>query len=111
MMAYNYLDGDEEVHFSNEVDLREWINGIRDGLRVSCVFAILHVNIRSLLCHWDELLIRLGDILHDIDVLILTETSIKKDVVDMYHIPNYDVFTFWRDKRRGVELVYMSGKI
>ena len=49
-------------------------------------FNILHLNIASLGAHKEELEAVLSSLDHDFDVIGLSETKIKKDVV-----PNYDV--------------------
>ncbi|KAH9631137.1 hypothetical protein HF086_001072 [Spodoptera exigua] len=61
---------------------------------------VLHLNIRSLRKHFDELIVFLEGYTH-INVLVLSEINIKAEEVAMYHIEGYNMFAKTRERTRG----------
>jgi len=51
---------------------------------------LIHVNIRSIRKNWDIFLVQIHDILDSLDIIVLTETSIKDYENNLYNIPLFD---------------------
>lgn len=62
---------------------------------------LLHINIRSLQKHWDELILYIKDELSRLDVIILTETNIDESSCATFSIPGFSSCKLCREKRRG----------
>lgn len=99
------------VNYRTFSTIDEWSNknnNHNDNLNV------LHVNIRSLNKHWNELLVNLHDVLDNIDVLVITEINIHSDTVDQYNIDGYDRYQYLRpspDSRHGGLVIFVKSGI
>lgn len=51
---------------------------------------IININIRSLRKHWDTLLSRLTPIIHNVDIIVLTEINISTDETNNYNIQGFN---------------------
>lgn len=73
---------------------------------------ILHLNIRSLRKHFNELLVMLEEIQHAIDVIILSEININREELSFYRISGYSMYSFTRESTRGGGiLIYASNRL
>ena len=59
-------------------------------------FKLLHLNIRSLAKHWDELQVVLKNQLGSIDILLLSEIAVKQVDATVY-LEGYD--SYWRPRK------------
>lgn len=64
-------------------------------------FTLLHVNIRSMQKHWDQLNVYLSDRLSSLDVLILTEINVDEAACLRYKLNNSSSHYLCREKRKG----------
>lgn len=79
-------------------DLTEWPS---ITIQSEFCFNIVHLNIRSIYQHWDELITFLQPFLQNIHYLILTEINIKKIALGSYNLNNFEKFYFTREEGRG----------
>jgi hypothetical protein len=61
----------------------------------------LMVNIRSIKKHWDTLMAMINDILDDLQLLILLETNITEDELQLFEMNDFNVVAKCRETRSG----------
>lgn len=64
-------------------------------------FRIIHLNIRSLKTHWDQLCIEIQDILQVVDTIILTEINIKDWESPLFNLQGFEKFCSCRSNKKG----------
>lgn len=63
---------------------------------------LVHVNVRSINRHWDELNVYLLDYIVKKDVLILTKVNIEEVLCDLFKIPGFYSHALCKtDKKEG----------
>lgn len=62
---------------------------------------LMHVNIRSLRKHWDELQIYLYDSLSKLDLLLLTEINVDEDTCNTFNLDGFHSYHLCRKGRKG----------
>lgn len=67
----------------------------------SNALTLLHINIRSLQKHWDQLNVYLLDRLSKLDVIILTEINVDEAACQGFQLNNFSPHYLCREKRRG----------
>lgn len=87
-----------DYQYDRHLNLSSWkLNISRDEKYLR----VLHLNIRSLRKHFNELLVFLKGYTEFINVLVLSEVNIKAEEVSMYQIEGYNLFAKTREKTRG----------
>lgn len=79
-------------------ELEEWRN---TNTTKQYVLSILHININSLKKNWDLLVIKIKNLLSELDLLILTEINIKEQEALAYHLQNFEQINKCRIRRKG----------
>lgn len=62
---------------------------------------LLHINVRSVQKHWDQLNVYLQNRLACLDILILTEVNIDSTMVSSFNLTGFQLFSDCREGRRG----------
>lgn len=62
---------------------------------------IIHLNIRSLRKHFNEVQVLLEASKCEIDIIILSEINIKKEELPLYNLPGYESCAVTRENKRG----------
>lgn len=73
---------------------------------------IVHINVRSLnIDKWNQLKVYLRNFIK-IDILILTEISLKEEQMDLFKIKNFKVYSYHRNNKKGGGIaVYIKDNI
>lgn len=69
---------------------------------------VLHLNIRSLSKHWDELEGEILPILNSLDIVILSEINIRPEQAQFYFLDDFEQFCWTREGRRGGGLMVFA---
>lgn len=70
------------------------------------LLSILHVNVFSLDKHWNWLMIKLANILPNLDVLVFTEINLKEEQAMCYQLRHFNQISSCRKGRGGGVMVF-----
>ena len=76
-------------------------NEVKDCSPTGTHLSLVHLNIKSLPKHYDELVIFLESLGHDFSFIGLTETWLDEYKHDLYDLPDYNCIHRFREGRRG----------
>ena len=79
----------------------KFIKEIEDYSTKGNHLSLFHLNIKSLLKHYDELQIFLKSLEHKFSIVGLTETWLDENKHDLYDLPDYNCIHRYREGRRG----------
>lgn len=92
---------DTSEHNIVEINCQTWDDFTSDiPVPKNCLY-FLHVNIRSIKKNFAQIEYIVLNSLHTIHILILTEVNIKNDLVQMFQLPDYNLYSELRTYRRG----------
>uniref|UniRef100_A0A8D8M312 Endonuclease/exonuclease/phosphatase domain-containing protein n=1 Tax=Cacopsylla melanoneura TaxID=428564 RepID=A0A8D8M312_9HEMI len=89
---------DNKIDFATYSDFPDFLH--RKGLG-SENLNVIHVNVRSINKHWLSLLLHLNDILHLLDVIVLTEINITDEECHCFQIDKFQQFSRCRASGNG----------
>lgn len=93
----------------------EWDTYIKksmaEGGYINIKLSLLHVNIRSICKHFDQLTVLLSGRLHLLDILILTEVNADEASCASFSLPGFHSYNICREGRRGGGIIlYINDK-
>lgn len=80
-------------------DLGVWFHKVKENCKGQSL-SVIHLNIRSLRKHWNELSVVLKEIKGTFDILVLSEISVT-EVDDVYTLEGYNVHCYTRQEKVG----------
>lgn len=63
--------------------------------------SLIHVNVRSIYRHWDQLMLILNTRLPSLDILILSEVNADEAGCATFSLPGFHFFCLCREQRKG----------
>lgn len=104
-----FSDISAEVEYSRYKNIGIWSTSISNKTNK---FNILHLNIRSLRKHFNQLLVLINQSKSQIDVIVLSEVNIKEDEVSCYNVNGYSTYSKTRESTRGGGLlIYVKSQV
>ena len=109
-MGESTLDAiDPDTNFVNELNITDckyyneesFQDMIVDKYDPAHCLSLMHLNVRSIPRHFDDVMNYLDNINHSFDLLGISETWHNSATVDLYNIPGYQCVHKYRDDRRG----------
>lgn len=88
----------QDIDYCRFSDLQHWYNSLDTQINK---LQIIHINVCSLRKHFNEFLVMLNDFLPKLHIICLTEINITKEELYRYEIPQYSMFAWTREGRRG----------
>lgn len=79
---------------------QNWKDILADSVESKVALNLVHINVRSLHKHWNQLLVHLADRLDGLDVLILTETNTDIAACDSFSLDGFHTFSLCGENQR-----------
>lgn len=100
MALFNLNFIDNEINCKSYDSFKSWCEKSIQSIKVNDIL-IIHVNIRSINKHWDELNAILSKVIDKISCIVLSETHTKKGDEKKYNIPGFYQIASSRVNREG----------
>ena len=112
IMTQTLLELTETDHLSENLNLDNFSTEIRKlNTQWPLNMTVLSLNIRSISGNYDNLLTFLHTLDYTISIIMITETWLREDRVDLYPIDGYNQFAICRKSRGGGLLMYVHRSI
>src|SRR5436190_24359454 len=101
----------DNVQSVNYLDFDGWFENVNldkvTTMKGVCQCNIVHLNIRSIKKHWDNLMVQIHSHIQNIDILILSEISCETDDLQLYNIDGFSKVPKTRVNKRGGGILIM----
>ena len=83
--------------------------GAFNSLELTASFGVLHLNIRSIACHFDELLVYLEMLKFKFPIIVLSEIWATDESDAGYQLPGYQALTLYSGRGGGIKIFILKG--
>lgn len=99
-MSFSYIDDYNDINFCKVNNLCEWLKKQTMQCETNKL-NFVELNVRSICKYWDLFHVYFKDCLNHIDILMLCETAIRRELVNLYNIPGFKSYHYCRNHKSG----------